>query len=201
MDSIERNLNRRGGPMLAVLSAAAVALIVLAACGAPAPAEPAASAPAPAAANSNAAPDFAIAVYQGGEVLGGEEVRFSEILAQGKPVVLNFWAGLCPPCRLEMPDLQAVHEKYQDRVVLVGIDVGVFTGLGDREDGLALLRELNVSYPAGTTPDGEVLRAYQVIGMPSTYFITPDGRIVNTWSGLLNEAKLSELIEELLAAS
>lgn len=201
MDSIEWNLNRRGGRMLALLSAAAVALIVLAACGAPSPADPTAAAPAPAAANSKPAPDFPIAVYQGGEVLGGEEVRFSEILAQGKPVVLNFWAGLCPPCRLEMPDLQAAHEKYQDRVVLVGIDVGVFTGLGDREDGLALLRELNVSYPAGTTPDGEVLAAYQLIGMPSTYFITPDGRIVNTWSGLLNEEKLSELIEELLAAS
>lgn len=146
------------------------------------------------------APDFSITVYQGDEVLGGEEVRFSDLLGQGKPVVLNMWAGLCPPCRIEMPDLQAVHEEYQDRVLLFGLDVGPFVRLGTREDGQALLEELKVTYPAGTTFEANVVRDYKVLGMPSTYFIKANGEIVRTWAGLLTEEKLVELVEELLAS-
>lgn len=145
--------------------------------------------------------DFQIAVYQGQELLGGQEVDFSGVVGQGKPVVLNFWAGLCPPCRLEMPDLQEVHEEFGDQVVLVGVDVGTFTGLGDEEEGRALLQEVGVTYPTGTTANADVLRAYQVIGMPTTLFITPDGEIVERWTGLLTKDKIEELVQELIDAS
>ncbi len=145
--------------------------------------------------------DFQIAVYQGQELLGGQEVDFSGVLAQGKPVILNFWAGLCPPCRLEMPDLQEVHEEFGDQIVLVGVDVGTFTGLGDEEEGRALLQEVGVTYPTGTTANADVLRAYQVIGMPTTLFITPDGEIVERWTGLLTKDKMEELVQELIDAS
>ena len=47
------------------------------------------------------APDFRFSLYQGEEVLGAKELSLSDL--RGKPLVLNFWAGLCPPCRLEMP--------------------------------------------------------------------------------------------------
>jgi cytochrome c-type biogenesis protein len=147
------------------------------------------------------APDFEITVYQGAEVLGGETVRFSELLAQGQPVVLNFWAGLCPPCRAEMPDLQGVYEEYQGQVLLFGLDVGPFVGLGSRDEGRALLEELEVTYPAGTTFDANVVRDYQILGMPTTVFIKPNGEVVRTWGGLLNKDKMIELVEELLAAS
>lgn len=147
------------------------------------------------------APDFTLTVYQGQDVLGGEEVQFSELLDEGKPVVLNFWAGLCPPCRIEMPDLQSVYQERSDELLLVGIDVGPFTNLGSREEGRALLEELGVSYPAGTTFDQGIMEQYEVLGMPSTYFITPDGQIHRSWSGLLTESKLNELVDELVAAS
>jgi thiol-disulfide isomerase/thioredoxin len=145
--------------------------------------------------------DFQIAVYQGQDVLGGEEVDFSGVVGNGKPVVLNFWAGLCPPCRLEMPDLQEVHEEFGDQIVLVGIDVGTFTGLGDEQEGRALLQEVGVTYPTGTTANAEVMRAYEVIGMPTTLFITPDGEIVERWTGLLTKDKMEELVLELIDAS
>ena len=145
--------------------------------------------------------DFQLAVYQGADVLGGEAVDFSGVVGQGKPVVLNFWAGLCPPCRLEMPDLQEVHEEFGDQVTLVGVDVGTFTGLGDEQEGRNLLQEEGVTYPAGTTANAEVMRAYQVIGMPTTVFISPDGEIVERWTGLLTKDKMVELVEELLEAS
>lgn len=123
---------------------------------------------------------------------------WKKVLGLGKPVVLNFWAGLCPPCRLEMPDFQEVHNEHQDKIVLVGLDIGVFTGLGSEEEGRELLQELGITYPVGATPEAKIIQAYQVVGMPSTYFITPDGQIVQKWTGFLNKEKLSELIEELL---
>jgi thiol-disulfide isomerase/thioredoxin len=145
--------------------------------------------------------DFQITVYQGEDVMGGQEVRFSQLLKQGRPVVLNAWAGLCPPCRLEMPDFQAVHDEFGDQVILFGLDVGPFTNLGTSEDGRALLQELDVTYAAGTTPDAEVVRAYEIIGMPTTYFIKPNGEVHRQWTGLLTKDKLTELIVELQEAS
>ncbi len=151
--------------------------------------------------NEDLARDFQITAYQGEDVLGGQEIKFSDLLAQGNPVVLNMWAGLCPPCRAEMPDLQEVYEEHKDRVLLFGLDIGPFVGLGSREDGQALLEELNITYPAGTTFDADAVRDYQVLGMPTTYFIKPNGEIINQWTGLLTKDKTIELVEELLAAS
>ena len=145
--------------------------------------------------------DFRITTYQRADVLGGEEVKLSDLLAQGRPVVLNFWAGLCPPCRLEMPDLQAVHDEFGDRILLLGLDVGPFTALGTSEEGNALVQELGITYPTGTTSDSSVVRAYQITGMPSTFFIKPNGEVDRKWTGLLTEEKLTELAEDLLNAS
>lgn len=145
--------------------------------------------------------DFEITVYQGESYQEGQVIALSEILSAGKPVVLNFWAGLCPPCRLEMPDFQEVYEERKDQIVLIGLDVGPFTALGSREDGQALLQELRVTYPAGTTFDSQVVRSYEILGMPTTYFITPEGEVFEKWTGLLTKEKMSELVEGLLAAS
>lgn len=168
--------------VLKALTVALVAVMVVAACG-----------------GGSSSNDFTVEVYRGQEVLRGQNVRFSDILAQGKPVVLNFWAGLCPPCRAEMPDLQQVYADYRDRVTLLGLDVGPFVGLGTKADAQALLRDLNITYPTGTTSEGKVVRSYQVFGMPTTLFMKPTGEIVRKWTGPLSRSKATELMEELLA--
>jgi thiol-disulfide isomerase/thioredoxin len=145
--------------------------------------------------------DFEIVVYQGHDELGGDRVLFSQLLQDGRPVVLNMWAGLCPACRLEMPDFQRSFELYCDEVLFLGLDVGPFFGLGTNEDGQALLQESDVTYPAGSVQDAGIVSAYRLVGVPSTYFITADGEVYEQWIGLLNEAKLAELIKELLVAS
>ncbi len=146
----------------------------------------------------NANLDFPISLYQGDDILGATEINFSDLF-QGKLVVLNFWAGLCPPCRAEIPDFQRFHEKFGDRVILFGLDVGPFTGLGSNQNGRELIEELGVSYPAGSTTNGNVVREYRILGMPSTIFMTRDGEIFRSWVGILNEAKLVEITEEMLA--
>jgi cytochrome c-type biogenesis protein len=145
--------------------------------------------------------DFEVEVYQREDILGGQQLMFSEIVGQGKPVVLNAWAGLCPPCRAEMPELQAVFEEFQDHIILFGLDLGPFTGLGNREDAVALIEEIGVTYPAGNTTQAQVVPKYKVLGMPSTYFIKPNGEVLRNWTGAINTSKLRELVTELIAAS
>ena len=142
--------------------------------------------------------DFSFEVYQGADVLEGTHATFADVLSIGKPIVLNFWAGDCPPCRFEMPDLQRSYEAHGDEVIYLGIDVGVFTGLGTRQSGLALLRELNVTYPAGTPPDRSAVVAYRVNAMPTTVFFNAAGEIVNRWEGAITERQLDSIVSELL---
>lgn len=189
---------RRNSTLFAV---AMVATIFLTACGT---ALQSGTEPKPVVRPKSDAPqaaDFELTVYQGADVLGGQQVNFSEVLNQGKPVVLNLWAGLCPACRLEMPDFEEANKEFGDDVLLIGLDVGPFTNLGTNEEGQNLLQDLGITYPTGTTSDASVIQAYQLLGMPATYFITPDGEIIRTWTGLLTKDKLTELVEELVEVS
>lgn len=144
----------------------------------------------------NAAPDFEFTLYQGEEVLGAADLRLADL--RGKPVVLNFWAGLCPPCRAEMPELQRFPEEFKDQVTIIGVDIGRFTGLGSRQDAQNLLRELNVTYPAGFTNEGDILRNYTVLEMPTTVFITSEGEIFEQVAGALTRETLTTIVERLL---
>ena len=164
-------------------------VLVLAACGGGA----GDSAPA----GNGLAPDFSISLYQGSAELGAETINFSDL--RGKPVVLNFWAGLCPPCRAEMPDLQEFYMEFKDRATLIGLDVGQFTGLGTQDAARSLLSELSITYPAGFTTDATVMRGYKVLSMPTTVFVDSSGAIFRTWGGVLNREKLTEITNEMLS--
>lgn len=146
-------------------------------------------------------PDFTIIAYQGEDVLGGKTVTFSKVFNNGKPVVLNFWAGLCPPCRAEMPGFQKVFDQFRDRIVLVGVDIGPFVGLGEHTDAHRLLAELGIHYPAGFVVDATPLKLYQIRAMPTTVFLTARGHIVETGSGMLVESQLRDRIQRLIAAA
>jgi thiol-disulfide isomerase/thioredoxin len=194
-------MGERLGRLLGLGGLTVVGVLVLAACGSAVPPSIEARSSGAVASESQLPADFVVLVDQGQDELGGSEVQFSELLAEGKPVVLNMWAGLCPPCRLEMPDFQEVHIEFGDSIVLLGLDVGPFTSLGTREDAEGLIEELGVTYPIGTTDHAGVVRDYGLIGMPTTYFLTPDGEVHRQWTGLLTEEKLVELVDELLDAS
>ena len=146
-------------------------------------------------------PDIEISAYQGQDALGGEDTTLSAVVGQGKPVVLNFWAALCPPCRAELPEFDHVYNQRSDEVTILGIDIGPQQLLGTREEGEALLAELGVSFPAGTTFDDTVVRGFEVFSMPTTFFIAADGSVMRKWSGILDEDKLNDLIDELLGGA
>ena len=150
--------------------------------------------------SSNSASDFEFDVYQGQDVLGGSKVSFTDVLALGKPVALNFWAGDCPPCRAEMPGFERVHKARGDEVVILGMDIGIFTGLGNRTSAIKLLEELGITYPAGAPPTRKPVIDYSVRGLPVTVFLNADGSVFRRWDGPIRDAQFAQIIDDLIAA-
>ena len=110
---------------------------------------------------------------------------------EGEPMVVNFFASWCPPCIAEMPDFERVHVSVQDRVRFVGLNT---------QDNLAAAQELvertGVTYDIGLDPDGELFRDFEVIAMPSTFFVDADGAIVHRHAGLMTEQQLRDLVDQ-----
>jgi thiol-disulfide isomerase/thioredoxin len=111
---------------------------------------------------------------------------------QGKPVVLNFFGSWCPPCLREMPDFQAVAQRYKGRVAFVGV-----TFSDTRPQAEAVLRRTGVTYPAAFDPESKVALAYGLTGMPTTVFISPKGKLLERAQGELNEPQLEKILERL----
>ncbi|MBI2966155.1 MAG: TlpA family protein disulfide reductase [Chloroflexi bacterium] len=144
--------------------------------------------------------DFTIRAYQGADVIGGDTIDLSTIVGKGRPVVLNFWGGLCPPCRAEMPAFQRTHERFGDRVLFLGVDVGPFVGLGSRQDAKDLISELGVTYPNGWTFNSRALKDYKLYGIPVTWFFRGDGSVHKVWAGAIPEEELMRIAGELATA-
>lgn len=108
---------------------------------------------------------------------------------RGKPVVLNFWASWCVPCRKEMPAFQAVAERLDGQVAFVGVN-----HKDGRSGALDLLDETGVRYPTGYDPKGSVAQSFGLFGMPTTVFISPEGRILERRTGEMSKADLEDTI-------
>ena len=115
--------------------------------------------------------------------------------ARGKPVVLNFFAAWCTPCRKEMPSLQAAAKRLEGKVTFIGID-----HKDSRSEALDLLAETGVDYATGFDQQGEVLREYGLPdALPITLFLDEEGTVVERRLGELSETKLDEALDRLLA--
>ena len=114
-----------------------------------------------------AAPNFIL------PTLTGEPINSTDY--RGKTLVLNFWASWCPPCRAEVPELQAlsVERQADDDLVILGIN---FLAEDTVEAAASFVDEFQLTFPIVTdTPDGDVARRYGVRGLPATFFIDRDG--------------------------
>jgi cytochrome c biogenesis protein CcmG/thiol:disulfide interchange protein DsbE len=109
----------------------------------------------------------------------------------GAPLVVNFWASWCPPCIAEMPDLEAVHQLAGDQVRFLGINTQ-----DTAQRAAELVEETGVTYDLVRDPDGEVSRAFEVFGMPSTFYVAADGTIVGRHTGLLTRDALVDDLAE-----
>ncbi|MCY4639653.1 MAG: TlpA disulfide reductase family protein [Chloroflexi bacterium] len=130
------------------------------------------------------APDFTLTSPE------GARVALSDF--RGKTVVLNFWATWCPPCRAEMPELQAVWEERGEGRDLVVLAVDV----EESADAVArFVESLGLTFPVVLDVDGAVADHYGLPGLPSTFFIDADGvlrsRVLGPVFGELLEAGIA----------
>lgn len=131
------------------------------------------------------APDFELAN------LSGETVRLSDYA--GRPVVLNFWATWCAPCRVEMPELQRAHEEFgDDGPILLTIN---------QEEPADRVREffndISLTLPALLDPKGRVGLTYGAVFLPTTVIIDPDGIVLTIHRGMISRETLNNYLSQL----
>ena len=111
--------------------------------------------------------------------------RLSLAELSGYPVVINFWASWCVPCREEAPLLAASARAHAGTVVFLGIDVQDF-----ESDALGFLRRFDVNYVSVRDGGGDTYEAYGLTGVPETYYLDGDARVVAHSLGAVSRAEL-----------
>jgi cytochrome c biogenesis protein CcmG/thiol:disulfide interchange protein DsbE len=134
------------------------------------------------------APRFALTTFN------GDDFRLADY--RGQIVVLNFWASWCGPCHHEAPDLQRIHELYHDEgVVLIGI---TYTE-ASQQDSIDFIEQYQLTYANGPDIGAVIAEDYQITGVPETFVIDRDGTLAKYYPGTVNEATLSDLLDDMLA--
>ncbi len=98
---------------------------------------------------------------------------------EGKPLIVNFWATWCPPCRAEMPSMQRAWEQVEaEGIGMIAINVGE-----DAETVQAFLEQVPVSFPLPLDTDSKVSQRWPMRGLPTTFVVSPEGRLVYKATG------------------
>ena len=134
------------------------------------------------------APPFTLESFDGGTL------SLSDF--EGQPVIINFWASWCVPCRQEAPALEAVWQSFRDEGLVV---IGINQPRSDPEDqARAFLDEFGVSYPNVFDTQGFSGIDYGVSGIPVTFFVDREGIVERRFVGTLTEGSLLVWAEELV---
>ncbi|MDM8521522.1 redoxin domain-containing protein [Anaerolineales bacterium HSG6] len=143
----------------------------------------------------NLAPDFSL------PTLDGETITLSA--GRGKPTLINFWASWCPPCRRELPALQAAYETYGDTRTANGHTIN-FIAVDVKEDQATVsdfAQQLDLTFPIVLDSSGSVSNLdYRVSGLPTTIFLDANGVIVQRHVGPLDETLIDGYLEPILPA-
>ena len=113
----------------------------------------------------NLAPDFQLSNLE------GQSISLSDF--RGSPVLINFWATWCPPCREEMPFIQEIYEEWLDkRLVLLAVDIGESPDTVE-----SFMQSYNLSFPVLLDTNQDVALEYNIRYIPTTFLIDEDGII------------------------
>jgi cytochrome c biogenesis protein CcmG/thiol:disulfide interchange protein DsbE len=133
------------------------------------------------------APDFSLTGFD------GRTFTLSEL--RGQVVIVNFWASWCPPCREEAAYLEQTWRKYEGKgVVFVGVD-----WVDTEKEALAYIDEFDITYINGPDVGTVAAQAYNIQGVPETFFVAKNGELRGVHIGPLASPQLDEKIDELLA--
>ena len=133
------------------------------------------------------APQMTFTTFQGGSMDLREQL--------GRPVVVNFWASWCGPCRQEAIVLEKLWQAYGDKgVVFIGVDIQ-----DSDADARAFISEFGVTYPNGMDNGGRISIDYGVIGIPVTFLIDREGIVARRWVGSVRQSQITPWLDELVA--
>jgi len=121
--------------------------------------------------------------------MDGNSVKLSDFTANGKPIVLNFWASWCPPCVSEMPEFEKVYKEVGDEIQFVMLN------LETEETGTKHVNDQGYTFPVYFDINSEGRSAYGIKAIPTTLFIDGGGYIIAVVQGAIDEAKLRTGIE------
>jgi len=135
---------------------------------------------------SGLAPDFTLTGFD------GKMVTLSKL--RGQVVIINFWASWCQPCRQEAAYLEQTWRKYKDQgVVFIGVDY-----VDIESAALAYIQEFGITYLNGPDLGTRISQAYNIKGVPETYYVAKNGELRGVKIGPLQEPELDDKINELL---
>lgn len=144
------------------------------------------------------APDFSLPVIANGGAVGtreGATLSLSDL--RGRPVVLNFWASWCEPCRSEAPIMEAAWRDARDRgAVVLGIDVQDLT-----ENAQRFIADHRQTYPHVRDKTDETYNDYGLTGLPETFFIDRAGRVRIHWVGEIDAQQVADGLDVVLPAA
>lgn len=126
-----------------------------------------------------------------GTVLAEGDTATVADLLDGRPVVLNFFASWCPPCRAEMPDLQKVWEDIEGEVNFLAL-----TNSDEKDLAADLVAEIGVQYP-WAHPGTDHYVDFGLFGMPSTVYISPEGEVLEADNGIISEDQFRDRLADL----
>jgi peroxiredoxin len=129
------------------------------------------------------APDFEL------KTLAGDTVKLTDL--KGKKVMLNFWATWCPPCKAEMPAMEEFHKEAGDEVVILAVNIDPHL------DVKAFVDENGITFPIPLDAEDKVNETYQVLSIPTTYFIDTKGNIGNKYIGAMNLDAMKQYTKDL----
>ena len=120
---------------------------------------------------------------------------------KGKVVFLNFWATWCPPCKMEMPDIQKIYEKYEKQgeeseVVVLSLAAPNTQDEKDVEGIKAFLEENGYTYPVLMDDGGYIFGAYRISSLPTTFMIDKEGNVFGYVQGGLTQEAMESIIEQ-----
>lgn len=134
------------------------------------------------------APDFTV------EDMEGNSVKLSDLF--GKPIVLNFWASWCPPCKKEMPEFEQAYKQMGEDITFIMVDL--VDGRDEtKAKGAQYIEEKGFSFPVYFDVEQEAAYAYGISSIPTTLFIDKDGFIVTGAYGMLDSERLQEGISRI----
>jgi len=123
--------------------------------------------------------------------LSNQNTVLSLATFRGRPLVINFWASWCGPCRTEMPLLEAAFRAEHGKVAFLGVDSNDTASAAK-----AFLAQVHVTYPAVSDPSASLATRFGLLGLPTTVFISPTGKIVGRHIGELQADTLRAALHE-----